>query len=82
MCPTKLQMIGSGSYLHLSTVTLLSLLQVAISTFPSTIHSLGVWHVGEAHPSTRVQILLQLLSVALVEHLGEWVPEQRQGRNA
>lgn len=74
------QLDQNNCYLHLSTVTLLSLFQVAISTFPSTIHPFGVWHVGQTHPSTRLQVLLQLLSVALVEHLGKWVPEYGQGR--
>lgn len=74
------QLDQNNCYLHLSTVTLLSLFQVAISTFPSTIHPFGVWHVGQTHPSTRLQVLLQLLSVALVEHLGKWVPEYGRGR--
>lgn len=68
----------NNCYLHLSTVTLLPLFQVAVSTFLPSIQILGVWHVGEAHPSTRLQILLQLFPVALVEHLGEWMPECRK----
>lgn len=69
------QVNENNCYLHLSTVTLLPFFQVAISTFPPSIHSLSIWHVGKAHPSTWVQILLQLSPVALVEHPGEWVPE-------
>lgn len=68
----------SKCYLHLSTVTFLPLFQVAISTFLPTIHFFGIRHVGETHPSTRLQILLQLFSIALVEHLGKWVPEYGQ----
>lgn len=73
------QVNENNCYLHLSTVTLLPFFQVAISTFPPSIHSLGIWHVGKAHPSTWVQILLQLSPVALVEHSGERVPEYEHG---
>lgn len=64
-------------YLFLPTVTLFPIFQVPISTSSATIQCPGVRHVGETHPTTWLQISVQLPPVASIEHSGKGVPGGR-----
>ena len=64
-------------YLLLPTVTFFPIFQVPISTSLASIQRPGVRHVGETHPSAWLQVPVQLLPVASVEHSGKGVPGRR-----
>lgn len=61
-------------YLHLPAVTVLSFLQKAIATFPSHHQVLGVGQVEETHPTSLLEVALQLPLAAGAEHAREGVP--------
>lgn len=54
--------------LFFSAVTFLAFFQVAIATALPSVHHSGVWHIEETLPTSRAQVALQLLPVALVKH--------------
>lgn len=62
------------TFLFLPTVTFFPIFQVPIATPPASIQRPGVWHVREAHPTSRLQIPVQFPPVAPTEHSGERVP--------
>lgn len=63
--------------LFLSTITFLSVLQVTIAAALPSNHGFCVWQIKETLPSSRRQVALQFLLVAIIEHTWKWVPEQQ-----
>ena len=62
-------------YLQLSTVTLFSLLHVAVATLLPPVEHLDLGHVVQAHAHALLQTGCQVLLTAGAEHRGERVPE-------
>lgn len=62
------------SHLEFSTVTLLSLLHVAVATLLSAVEHLDLWHVEQTHPHSFLKAGGQVLLAAAAEHRWERVP--------
>lgn len=62
------------SHLEFSTVTLLSLLHVAVATFLPTIEDLDLRHVEQTHADTLFKAGCQVLLAAAAEHRRERIP--------
>lgn len=62
------------SHLKFSTVTLLSLLHVAVATLLSAIEHLDLGHVEQTHPHAFVEAGRQVLLAAAAEHRREGIP--------
>lgn len=60
-------------YLHLPTVTVLSIFQKAIATFPSHYQVFGVGQVEETHATSLLEVALQLPLAAGAEDTWEGV---------
>lgn len=62
------------SYLKFPTVTLLSLLHIAVATFLPTIEHLDLRHVEQAHADTFLKAGGEVLLAAAAEHCRKRVP--------
>lgn len=69
-----------NSYLWLSTVTLLALLDVAIAALLSTIKHLDLGHVVQTHAHTFLQTCCEVLLTAGAEHCWKWIPTIEKGQ--
>lgn len=64
-------------YLHISAITLLSLLDVSVSTFLASVEHFHLRHVEQTHAHTFLQACGQILLTARTEDCRERVPERR-----
>lgn len=64
-------------YLHISAITLLSLLYVSVSTFLASVEYFHLRHVEQTHAHTFLQARGEILLTACTEDCRERVPERR-----
>lgn len=62
------------AFLWLPTVTLLSLLHVAVAALLSAVENLDLGHVVQTHAHSFLQTGSKVLLTACTEHGGEWIP--------
>lgn len=61
-------------HLQFSTVTLLSLLHIAVATFLPTIQHFDLWHIEETHSNAFFETSREVLPAAAAEHRRKRIP--------
>lgn len=65
------------TYLHISAIALLSLLDISVSTFLASVEHLHLWHVEQTHAHTFLQTRREILLTARTEDRRERIPERK-----